>query len=120
MFESINTLKFSDRAKNVFIKVQPNCITNYDENLITKLQSEIFDLKQILNFRKKRGVISNLEEEYLQLMQENKKLKEIVQNKIIYDSDRLDSIPTMPNLPSLSKLNSNKLVKERTDPNINT
>jgi hypothetical protein len=39
----------------------------YDESLVKKLKEEIHNLKDILKIRKKRGNISNQEEEILRL-----------------------------------------------------
>jgi hypothetical protein len=78
--ESIATLKFSDNAKSVFVKINSNNIIN-DVGLVQKLQKEINNLKQILNLRKKRGNFGDYESEFLKLKSENDKLKQIATNK---------------------------------------
>ena len=66
--ETISTLKFSDRAKNVMTKVKPNETNqNRNEIVIKKLKEEIDQYKNILNLRKKRGNFNELEDEVLKL-----------------------------------------------------
>jgi len=76
--ETVSTLKFSDRAKNVSMKIKHldnNSNVNNDQ-IIRKLKSEIESYKNILNLRKKRGNFNELEIEILKLKKENTKLKE--------------------------------------------
>ena len=82
--ENVSTLKFADRAKTIFSKVKPNEISGTDNNLINKLTSEINSLKEILNLRRKRGNITNVEDQLLKLKQENELLK---QNNILYSTE---------------------------------
>jgi hypothetical protein len=65
--ESLATLKFADRAKNIFSVVKPNEILAFDENLISKLTAEVNSLKEILSIRKRKGIISDFEEKFLKL-----------------------------------------------------
>jgi len=66
--ETISTLKFSDRAKNVMTKVKPNeANLPKNEGIIKKLKEEIAEYKNILNLRKKRGNFNELEDEVLKL-----------------------------------------------------
>jgi hypothetical protein len=65
--DSLNTLKFADRAKNVKTLIKSSESNIYDENLVKNLKEEIHNLKDILKIRKKRGNISNQEEEILRL-----------------------------------------------------
>jgi hypothetical protein len=71
----LRTLKFADRAKSIFVKVMPNEISPNDEGLIKKLTSEINTLKEIINIRKKRGIITDIEMEFIKLKEENEHYK---------------------------------------------
>lgn len=51
--ETISTLKFADRAKQVMIKVKVNELDANDNALVKKLSEELKHLKQILNLRRK-------------------------------------------------------------------
>lgn len=51
--ETISTLKFADRAKQILVKVQANEMNAADDALIQKLQKEIQHLKEILNLKRK-------------------------------------------------------------------
>jgi hypothetical protein len=75
--ESLSTLKFSDRAKSIMQKAEPNYIQGNDENLIKKLNDEINNLKAILNLRRKRGVFGEFEDQFIKLKEENEKMKKI-------------------------------------------
>lgn len=77
--ESLSTLKFADRAKSVMIKVKPNEVMAFDEDLVKKLLNEINQLKQILSMRKKIGTV-NIENQLIKLKEENDKLKQFAMN----------------------------------------
>jgi hypothetical protein len=47
--ETISTLKFADRAKQVMVKVSANEINAADEELVSKLTREVNYLKEILD-----------------------------------------------------------------------
>ena len=53
--ETISTLKFADRAKQILVKVQANEINAADDAVIKRLQQEVHHLKDILNLRRKGG-----------------------------------------------------------------
>ena len=74
--ESINTLKFADRAKQVMVKIKKNEVSATNDQLITKLQREIQHLKTLLNLKRKGG-IQELEQKIWMLTEENHKLKSI-------------------------------------------
>ena len=72
--ETISTLKFADRARQVMVKVKKNEISATNNQLITKLQREIQHLKTLLNL-KRNGGIQELEQKIWVLTEENQKLK---------------------------------------------
>ncbi|OMJ92735.1 hypothetical protein SteCoe_4488 [Stentor coeruleus] len=72
--ETINTLKFADRAKQVMVKAKKNEVSALNNEVILKLQREIQHLKGLLNLKKKGG-IQELQSQLLALKEENKKLK---------------------------------------------
>lgn len=74
--ETISTLKFADRAKQVMVKVKKNEVSAMNDQLITKLQKEIQHLKTLLNLKRKGG-IQELEQKIWVLTEENQKLKTI-------------------------------------------
>ena len=90
--ESVNTLKFADRAHEVMTSVSPNQIfsddfsdNNFDNSKkIKNLCDELTELKQLLAIREKRGNLSPIQEELLKLKKENNQLKKILggENKI--------------------------------------
>ena len=53
--ETISTLKFADRAKQIMIKVQANELSAADDAYIQKLQKEVQHLKEILNLKRSGG-----------------------------------------------------------------
>ena len=79
--ETINTLKFADRAHEVMTSVTPNQIIDDDifkegnRKEIKKLYKELFELKQLLLIRAKRGNLNPLQEQLLKLKQENNHLR---------------------------------------------
>ena len=77
--ETISTLKFADRAHSIMTKVSMNKLNNLDEGFkskeFSKICEELFQLKQLLNIRKKRGTLEPIQEELLKLKDENTQLK---------------------------------------------
>ncbi len=82
--ESYNTLKFAERAHNVKSKISPNkfiddefILKSHSEEskIIQRLNLEIKELREILKLRSKRGNLNTLQEEFIKLKEENKKLK---------------------------------------------
>ena len=53
--ESLSTLKFADRAKQVMQRVKINKIFATNDKLVNKLQSEIKHLREVLNIRRNGG-----------------------------------------------------------------
>lgn len=74
--ETISTLKFADRAKQVMVKIKRNEISATNNQLILKLQKEIQHLKTLLNLKRKGGM-QELEQKIWVLTEENQKLKNI-------------------------------------------
>lgn len=72
--ETISTLKFADRAKQVMVKIKKNEVSATNNQLITKLQREIQHLKTLLNLKRKGGM-QELEQKIWVLTEENQKLK---------------------------------------------
>jgi hypothetical protein len=86
--ETISTLKFADRAKQVMVKVKKNEISATNDVVITKLQKEIQHLKTLLNLKRKGG-LQELEQRIWRLTEENQKLKTIHHNVTIEEVERL-------------------------------
>ena len=80
--ESLNTLKFADRAHEVMTQILPNQINNNDfgdkEKEILKLSQEVSELKELLSIRGKRGNLDPIQEELIKLKKENWKLKKFI------------------------------------------
>lgn len=74
--ETISTLKFADRAKQIMVKVQANAVSAADDALVMKLQREVQHLKEILNLNRKGGVL-DVHQQLLVLKEENTKLKDM-------------------------------------------
>ncbi len=70
--ESISTLKFADRAKQVMVKVKANEVNATDDALVQKLQKEVQHLRECLNIRVKKKDVNG---ELYKIKQENLKLK---------------------------------------------
>ena len=76
--ETVSTLKFADRAHSIMTKVSMNQLGKDDGNKskeFNKICDELFQLKQLLNIRKKRGTLEPIQEELLKLKDENTQLK---------------------------------------------
>jgi len=74
--ESINTLKFAERAKHIVTEVKANKIEAQDAELVQKLQKEIKYLKEILNIRRKgTSAINQVHNKLLILQEENDRLR---------------------------------------------
>ena len=77
--ETISTLKFADRAHSIMTKVSMNQLSSKDDGFkskeFNKICEELFQLKQLLNIRKKRGTLEPIQEELLKLKDENQQLK---------------------------------------------
>lgn len=86
--ETINTLKFADRAKQVMVKVTKNEISALSDSLVSKLQREIQHLKSLLNYNKK-GNLQDISKELMALKEENEKLKKITKNFTVEEVEML-------------------------------
>ena len=82
--ETINTLKFADKAHEVMISMSPKDAINNDifgegnKKEIFKLYKELSELKQLLLLREKRGNLNPLQAQFLQLKKENSQLKKFL------------------------------------------
>ena len=56
--ESISTLKFADRAKQVMVKVRANEVNASDNALVQKLQKEVQHLREVLHMRQSKSEMS--------------------------------------------------------------
>jgi hypothetical protein len=74
--ETISTLKFADRAKQVMVKIKANELDAADQALVHKLHKEVLHLRQVLNLRK-RGKIEEVQAQLIKLQRENNKLREL-------------------------------------------
>ncbi|CAG9320816.1 unnamed protein product [Blepharisma stoltei] len=86
--ETISTLKFADRAKQVMVKIKKNEISATNDELVLKLQREIQHLKSILNLKRKGG-LEELNKEIWELREENQKLKKITNTYTIEEVEKL-------------------------------
>eukprot|EP00347_Sterkiella_histriomuscorum_P022281 403331039 len=88
--ETISTLKFADRAKQVMAVVKVNEINAQDDALVQKLQKEVQTLREVLNLRRK-GMSNDIQKELLILKEENLKLKEMAQNADMVEKLKLEN-----------------------------
>lgn len=86
--ETINTLKFADRAKQVMVKVKKNEISATNDMLVAKLQREIQHLKGLLSLNK-RGGMQDISHQLLALKEENERLKKITKNLTVEEVEGL-------------------------------
>ena len=112
--ETISTLKFADRAHSIMTKVSMNKLGNNDDGSkskeFNKICDELFQLKQLLNIRRKRGTLEPIQEELLKLKDENVQLK-----KYLGGSSNIDRIKELMDennnlrkeIKNLSQMNRN-------------
>lgn len=50
--ETINTLKFAERARHIQLQIEQNVINSKDDLTIQKLQKELLYLKELLTYKK--------------------------------------------------------------------
>ena len=86
--ESINTLKFADRAKQVMVRVTKNEISATNDSLVTRLQREIQHLRSLLSISKK-GNMQEISKELLALKEENERLKKITKSLTVEEVEIL-------------------------------
>ena len=73
--ETISTLKFADRAKNVMQRVRRNeLISAESDQVVTKMQTEIAFLKEMLTIKQNDGLSKQIKD----LQSENERLKRLV------------------------------------------
>ena len=77
--ETISTLKFADRAKEVMTRVKANEVNASDDALVQKLQKEVQHLREVLSIRRK-GNKADIQTQLIDLKNENLKLREIASN----------------------------------------
>ena len=77
--ETISTLKFADRTHSIMTQVSMNKLNNkgdgFNSKEFNKVCDELFQLKQLINIRKKRGTLEPIQEEFFKLKDENAQLK---------------------------------------------
>ena len=72
--ETISTLKFADRAKQVMVKIKANEVDATDQAVVKKLHEEVLHLRQVLNLRKK-GKTEEIQRRLISLQKENNRLR---------------------------------------------
>ena len=77
MDETISTLKFADRAKQIMQNVKKNEVSATNDKLVRKLLREVDHLREILNLKKAGGPLKEVNEKLWILKEENEKLKEM-------------------------------------------
>ncbi|CAD8195399.1 unnamed protein product [Paramecium pentaurelia] len=75
--ETVSSLKFAQRAKNVTIQVQPNKYNANDQVLVNKLVKEIDYLKSLLNMKRSGLNQNDLHFKLMKMQEENERLREI-------------------------------------------
>jgi hypothetical protein len=76
--ESLSTLKFADRAKQVMVRVKRNEVSATSGPVVIKLQREVEHLKEMLQLRKLGpGGLKELNQKLWLLKEENSKLREM-------------------------------------------
>jgi hypothetical protein len=75
--ETISTLKFADRARNIMTRVKRNEVNAQEDAVVIKLQREIKFLKEVLQMRQKGGG-NDLSNKIVRLQEENERLKGMV------------------------------------------
>lgn len=86
--ETVSTLKFADRARQVMVTIKKNEISATNDKLVSRLQQEIQHLKNMLGL-KRRGGLQELHQQMWALRQENQKLKSITTGVTVEDVERL-------------------------------
>ncbi|CAK93845.1 unnamed protein product (macronuclear) [Paramecium tetraurelia] len=74
--ETVSSLKFAQRAKNVTIQVQPNKFNANDQVLVNKLVKEIDYLKSLLNMKRSGLNQNDLHFKLMKMQEENERLRE--------------------------------------------
>lgn len=77
--ETISTLKFADRAKNVMQRVRRSEVSVHEDAAVGKLQREVSFLKEVL-MMKQKGTVGEMSNKVIKLQEENERLKDIVTN----------------------------------------
>ena len=108
--ETLSTLQFADRAHSIEIKVTKNQLNNnesFQSKEYNKIVDELFQLKKLLNIKKKRGTLEPIQEELLKLKDENAQLKKYlggenkanrIQELIVENNNLRKEIKTLKNL----------------------
>ena len=75
--ETISTLKFADRAKNVMQRVRRQEVSVFEDQTVNKLQKEISFLKEVLAMKTKGNEL-DISKQMVKLQEENQRLKSLV------------------------------------------
>ena len=77
--ETINTIKFVERARHIKTKVKQNKYNAKDSKLVNKLRQEIKYLRDILNLRRggTKSHMTTIQKKLLILQHENDRLREM-------------------------------------------
>ena len=89
--ETVNTLKFANRAHNIFTQIKKIEINKNNEYYL-KLCKEYNELKELLTIREKNGTLNPIHLELYKLKKENKQLQKIIENKNIVTSNDEDKL----------------------------
>ena len=88
--ETVNTLKFADRAKQVMIHLKKNEVQATGNEMVNRLQREVQHLKELLEIKNKgNGSMKSIQHQLWALKEENFKLKKITHNLTV------DEVETM-------------------------
>jgi hypothetical protein len=86
--ETISTLKFADRAREVMVKVKKNEISATSDKMVSRLQREIGYLKSLLDIRR-RGGMEQIHHELTSLKEENHKLRSLTSGLSLSEVEKL-------------------------------
>ena len=88
--ETISTLKFADRAREVMVRVKKNEISATSDKMVARLQREIGYLKSLLDIRR-RGGMEQIHHELTSLKEENHKLRSLTSGLSLSEVETLRS-----------------------------
>lgn len=87
--DSIQTLNFASKAKEITVNAVTNEISATDDKLVLKLQREIKYLRDLLHVKQSGGGIKELQLKLMILHEENEKLKEMTQKLTTEEVEQL-------------------------------
>ncbi|KAM3129091.1 hypothetical protein pb186bvf_018803 [Paramecium bursaria] len=85
--ETVNSLKFAQRARNISLQVQPNTMNATDQQLVNKLMKEIDYLKSLLNMKRNGINSTDLHFKLMKMQEENERLRQTVMS--VQDVEKL-------------------------------